>query len=366
MPSPTNARPAFIDDDGKLEEADLEDDFAPPGKPPPLAPKPPIAPLPDGSRRGRRAARAIEAVESKKSPKPREKGEPKKNYNLIAIVSSLRSLIIVFAVAVIVGTIFTSFTSNASLSPEALSSLAIVQVTEAHNGPVPTDLPTPVWFKRIGIVPGHSGIAKYGRTKGNVDPGAVCKSDGFTEASVTMKVAQAVIAALRGRGYTVDQLDEWDDRLDALNPYDASLFLSIHADSCDNFNDGFPHSGFKAAGPEARKTVHDQDARLVDCIRNYYGQATGLAWSGYSITINMTDYHAFHQITQRTPAAIIELGLLYYDRDTLEHHPDKSAAGIINGLLCFLDPKSLATQTPAPTLIAPNTAILTPNKTLTH
>ena len=251
-----------------------------------------------------------------------------------------------------------------SLSAAALSSLAIAQVTEAHSAIVPTDLPTPVWLKRIGIIPGHSGIATRGPTKGNVDPGAPCP-DGFTEASVTLKVGQQVIANLRGRGYTVDQLDEWDTRLDKLHPYDAALLLSIHADSCINFADGFPHSGFKIANPEARVTVRDEHLWLFDCLRNYYGQSTQLPYSGYAITANMTDYHAFHEITQRTPAAIIELGLLYYDRDLLQNHPDKAAEGITNGLLCFLDPKSLATAIPAaplgvPATLPPGAAVTAP------
>lgn len=149
-------------------------------------------------------------------------------------------------------------------------------------------------------------------------------------------------------------------RLDKLNPYDLELFLSLHADSCTNFNDGFPHSGFKAVNPIERSTVRDQDLRLVDCLRNYYGQATGLNFSDWSITANMTDYHAFHEITQRTPAAILELGFLYYDRDLLEHHWDKAAEGVTNGLLCFLDPKALATDTPTVIPTLPPTKVSAP------
>jgi len=295
---------------------------------------PEVTPLPDGSRKARRAAKN----DAERAAEAAVRGR-RRRYSVVSVVSSVRSLGIVFAVSVMVATIFASFTANDALSVQTQQGLAIAQATLEQVAIVPTALPTPVWFKRVGIIPGHSGLNP---TSGLPDPGAVCP-DGFSEGSVTMKVAQAVITALRGRGYTVDQLDEWDSRLVG---YDAALFLSIHADSCTNFNDGFPHSGFKAVNPENRITVRDADLRLVGCLRDYYSQSTGLQFSGWTVTANMYDYHAFHQVTQRTPAAIIELGFLYYDRDLLQNHTDKSVQGVLNGLLCFLDPKSQVTATP--------------------
>jgi hypothetical protein len=55
----------------------------------------------------------------------------------------------------------------------------------------------------------------------------------------------------------------------------------------------------------------------------------------------MTDYHAFHEVATTTPAVILELGNLSYDRDLLQNHTDKLAQGIVNGFLCFLAPKTL-------------------------
>ncbi len=339
QPKPQPTAPTFIESetDDALEPLDV------PALPVPEKAEfvPAAPPLPSGTKKVRRAQR--DAVRDASDVDRRGR---KRRYALVSFFSGLRSLIIVFATAVFVATIFATFTANDSLSAQTQLSLAIAQVTAANVQPSPTTLPTPVWFGRIGIIPGHSGINP---TSNLPDPGTVCP-DGFSEASVTMKVAQMITAALRARGYTVDQLDEWDPRL---NGYDASVFLSIHADSCTNFDDGYPHSGFKAVNPEGRLTVRDQDLRLVDCLRNYYSQATGLSFSSWTITDNMLYYHAFHQITQRTPAAIIEIGFLYYDRDLLQNHPDKSAQGIINGLLCFLDPRSLATETPNPSATSP-------------
>ena len=296
---------------------------------------PPITPLPSDSKRAQRERAAAQ-------------GTPKRQrYTWAAIFSGVRALTIIFTTAVIVATIFASFTSNDLLSVQAQRSLAQAQAAQATDLPQAANPAQPIVSRRIGILPGHSGINP---TSNLPDPGAVCP-DGFSEAEVTKKVGEMVIAQLRARGYTVDELQEWDPRL---NGYDASVFLSIHADSCVNFQDNFKHNGFKVVNPEGRQTVRDQDLRLVDCLRNDYSTATTLPFSGWTVTNNMLYYHAFHQITQRTPAAIIELGFLYYDRDLLQNHPDKSAAGIVNGLLCFLDPKALGTPNAPLTAGAPN------------
>src|SRR5579859_3015228 len=289
------------------------------------------------------------------TPRPPERYR----YTLVSVVSALRALSLTFAAAVIVSTIFMWFTSPEFLSAGAQNALGKVQATAARSEVTPTYVPTPVWFKRVGVVAGHSGIATYGPTRGNTDPGNVCP-DGFTEESVTMRVAQQVVAELQGRGYTADLLEEFDPRLDN---YQAAAFISIHAEACTNFDDGFNHTGFKVVYPVDRLTVRDQDLRLNDCMRDNYGAATGLPFTPAGITENMTNYHSFHLysnhpgIASTTPAVIIELGLLGYDRDLLQNHPDKAARGVINGLLCFLDPLHQQVQ---PTLVPATNAPLLP------
>ena len=51
----------------------------------------------------------------------------------------------------------------------------------------------------------------------------------------------------------------------------------------------------------------------------------------------MTEYHSFYEIHSQTPAAIIEVGFLYLDRDFLTSEPEKAANGIVDGVLCFLN-----------------------------
>lgn len=316
-----------------------------------------ISPLPSGTKKSLRA----EEIARKRS-EPKNRGL----LTLITVFSAARSLVIVFAVSVIVATIFASFTDNDSLSLKTRQNLAIAYSTQARAETTPTAIPTPAWFNRIGFIRGHSGIAQRGPTKGNVDPGAVCNDEPtLTELSVTTNVGDRVIAALRGRGYTVDALDEWDMRLvDPNKPYEASVLLTIHADSCLNFQDGYDHSGFKVVGPEGRLTVRDQDLRLVDCIRDHYSRVTGLEHTGWSVTNDMLYYHAFREVSQRTPAAILELGFLYYDRELLKNHPEKAAQGIVDGLMCFLDPKGQVINSPATSVptFAPTMPAATPKR----
>jgi N-acetylmuramoyl-L-alanine amidase len=50
----------------------------------------------------------------------------------------------------------------------------------------------------------------------------------------------------------------------------------------------------------------------------------------------MTEYHTFYEIHNQTPAAIIETGFLYLDRDFLTQHADQAAQGIVDGVLCYV------------------------------
>ena len=55
-----------------------------------------------------------------------------------------------------------------------------------------------------------------------------------------------------------------------------------------------------------------------------------------SVTMDMTDYHAFFEIDQSTPAAIIEVGFMNKDRQDLIKKPDTLADGIVAGILCYV------------------------------
>jgi N-acetylmuramoyl-L-alanine amidase len=173
---------------------------------------------------------------------------------------------------------------------------------------------------RIGIVSGHRGN----------DSGSVCQ-DGLTEAQLNFDTSVRVAELLRAQGYTVDVLDEFDTRLKG---YRAMLLLSIHADACVYVND--LATGFKVARVLDSK-IPEQEDRLVSCLTSHYGKATGLRFHANTVTFDMTKYHAFYEIDERTPAAIIETGFMYLDRQILTRKSGQVAQGIADGLLCFID-----------------------------
>jgi len=176
-----------------------------------------------------------------------------------------------------------------------------------------TQTPGPI---RIGVISGHKGF----------DSGAVCE-DGLTEAAVIENIAVRVVSTLQTQGITADLLDEFDPRLEG---YNATGLVSIHADSCDYFNE--EATGFKIAG-----SSYTDSSNLSICVENAYRQATQMNYHTNTITPHMTDYHAFRQLAAGVPGIIIEVGFLNLDRQLLETQPDVVANAITNGIWCYID-----------------------------
>jgi N-acetylmuramoyl-L-alanine amidase len=130
-----------------------------------------------------------------------------------------------------------------------------------------------------------------------------------------------------------------------LDGYHAAVLISIHADTCNVIDD--LATGFNLA---ASSNSRDQNLanRLTACMEDRYASVTGLHLHSDSVTVNMTDYHAFNVIDPATTAAIIETGFLNLDRDILVHHPDIVSDGIVSGILCFVNNESVK---PTPSLV---------------
>ena len=242
----------------------------------------------------------------------------------------LRSLFVVAVAAGLMATIFTWYTPSGLISSDVRQGLSVAIATRAVSMAQPTALPTPNWLRRVGVVSGHRGPEN--------DPGAVCP-DGVTEAEINFNVAQLVVRNLRGRGYAVDLLDEFDPRLD---DYQSAVLVSIHANTCQQWP-GEVVSGYLISAAAARVTARGNDQVLVDCIARHYSAASGLQ-RREGATVDMTDYHTFREIHPLTPAAILELGFMLADRDALINQPDVLARGITDGIICFMEPGSAPTQ----------------------
>jgi N-acetylmuramoyl-L-alanine amidase len=238
--------------------------------------------------------------------------------------------LVTFAVSAVLATLFTAWTPTtldfsgfmeSFRSVERGSGGAEVETTEAEGASGAGDK------LRIGIVAGHSG--PHPET-GLEDPGATCP-DGLTEVEVNQDIASLVVKGLEAVGFQSDLLEEFDPRLPG---YKAVALVSIHADSCDLIND--QATGYKVSAA-VESAVPDRSQRLVNCLVDRYGRATGLTYHPGSITRDMTDYHTFFEIHNQTPAVIIETGFLYHDRGLLTGHPERAAQGIVDGILCYVN-----------------------------
>ncbi|HRW45867.1 MAG: N-acetylmuramoyl-L-alanine amidase [Caldilinea sp.] len=196
------------------------------------------------------------------------------------------------------------------------------------SGLLPQAVVGAAWNDQVALISGHAGN----------DSGAVCEDAAgnvlLTEASINATVAEQTARRLRRAGADVTILDEYDDRLRGL---EASVLVSIHADSC------IDASGYKAA-VHTYSQIPETSARLLACIDQAYPAATGLPHHPDTVTHNMTEYHAFKRIDPQTPAAIVELGFLGGDQALLVDHPERAAKGITDGILCFLEGESAARQ----------------------
>lgn len=242
----------------------------------------------------------------------------------------MRQIGITLGVAGILATLFTAWTP-ASLNPgEIANQMARLFDAEPEApGAQPFQLAVPAGDEplKLGVVIGHKGINP---DTGVEDPGSICE-DGLTELQVNQSIGERVARALEAAGYQVDVLEEFDSRL---FEYQAVALVSIHADSCLPIND--LATGFKVAS--ARDTVvPDRSQRLVDCLIDRYIRATDMYFHVGSITRDMTEYHTFREIHSQTPAAIIETGFLYLDRDFLTSEPEVAARGIVDGILCYVN-----------------------------
>ena len=238
----------------------------------------------------------------------------------------LRAVQATIGIAILLATLFTALPSRGLVSGDFYERLSLVLTPRAgENVPLSTSQPQ----IRIGIVAGHSGN----------DSGAVCVDGNdnvtLTEADVNLEIAALVQQQLTQKGFEVDLLREFDSRL---NGYRALAIVSIHNDSCEYVND--QATGFKVA---AALNTHDLNRanRLTACLVDRYQRMTQMNFHAGSITGDMREYHAFHEIDPTTVAAIIETGFLNLDREILTRRTDLVAGGIVEGIMCFANNENI-------------------------
>ena len=207
---------------------------------------------------------------------------------------------------------------------------------ESLSAPISKQIPARPVAQRFRQTPGPLHIALIAGHM-NHDSGAVCE-DGLTEADVNLKVAHSVMAGLEARGIRSEIFSEFDPRLQG---YSGTALVSIHADSCDYFND--LATGYKLSG-----SPHTDSSQLTICMENEYQAATQLLFHANTITDDMRNYHAFREIASGVPAVIIETGFLNLDREMLTTNAQVPAQGIVNGIVCYLATRQSVAEGNAP------------------
>ncbi len=227
---------------------------------------------------------------------------------------------------------------NATLVPTSQSLFPNISIPSLATAlPLASPSPTPK-YPEVAIVAGHWANTSSDSVPTVHDSGATCP-DGLREVDITKSVADQTLTLLQRRGYRTALLEEFDARLKRVDPdFAPRVFLSIHADSCLTGPDYSFATGYKIAHAEPSDN-QEQDDRLVTCLTRSFDRVASKydkPFNANTITRDMTEYHGFREIDPATPAAIIELGFLGYDRDFLVNHQDEMARGLAVGLDDFL------------------------------
>ncbi len=240
---------------------------------------------------------------------------------------------------------------NATLVPTRAPILQIPALPQVFPTAAPTFTSTPT-IPEVAIVAGHWAAEATDGAPTVPDSGAVCP-DGLREVDITKSVADKTLDIIRGRGYHAVLLQEFDPLYQKEPQFKPRVFLSIHADSCLVGADYAYATGYKIAHAEPSNN-EQEDSRLVVCLTRSYDKVAlkyNKPFNANTITVDMTAYHAFRKIDPTTPAAIIELGFLGWDREFLVNNQDEMARALAIGLDDFLkgSPCVPATATPEPT-----------------
>ena len=235
---------------------------------------------------------------------------------------TLKGFLNVSLVAVITATLFTAL-------PATGIGLKSPLFQPGQNNGESFGSETPVVTLRVGLVVGHWGN----------DVGAICPESlgGYREVDINYTIADLTRQYLQAEGVEVDLLKEFDEYLKG---YEGDALISIHADTCEYIPE--LGTGFKIAEAVDNKRP-EQAARLMACMKNRYGTATGLRYD-HRITPDMTSYHAFGEVDPNTPAVIIETGYMNQDRELLTKYPSRVARGITAGIMCYLNREEISPE----------------------
>ncbi len=157
----------------------------------------------------------------------------------------------------------------------------------------------------------HIGI-QAGHWKANIHTGGTSYCDGTREYDLTKAIADRVVAILISRGYSQSvvlsaegDIYNWTRDGYARDYFD--YFVSLHFDNVANCTTNA--KGYKVATHDD-VSISGPSKQLVDALWSEYHTLVGLPTDYGHITLDMTDYYAFNDLSSDTTEAIIEMGWL--------------------------------------------------------
>lgn len=232
-------------------------------------------------------------------------------------------------------------TGSATRALTASSSAAATN-TIPFEPPTPLPAPSPIQQTleslaphkfRVGLQVGHMNNQHPPTELRWISRNTGSSGAGTTEPAVAYGIAMQTKLLLEKRGVAVDIIPA------VVNPgYQADAFISIHTDGSEK-----PEiSGYKAAA-----SAYDRSGQanfLNAVVEQEYERATSMR-KDEKITENMTHYYSFasgrvsHSVSPYTPAILLETGFLTNSEDQkiIVDHPEKSAQGLANGIIRYLE-----------------------------
>ncbi len=175
---------------------------------------------------------------------------------------------------------------------EALVNKIKPKLIKTSSLPSVSTTPTlPRTYAKVMLDPGHGGK----------DPGAIAQT-GVYEKTVNIQVSHKVAYLLRKWGITVamtrtnDVFVELDDRVAMTNRFNPDLFVSIHADACDNRSTSGYSVYVARIGSKASKSAA---GKIVTAMKNTRFVNRGVKKANYRVLVKT-----------KCPAVLVEMGYL--------------------------------------------------------
>lgn len=197
---------------------------------------------------------------------------------------------------------------------------------------------------RIVIQAGHIN------TQFNSIPALQSETGTDGEQELTLRIANALSALLRAKGFDVVQTDANANSDPKITTQDYDFFLALHGDA-NVYGTG---GGFITAPDPAFDAANEQSIAIAKQIQQHYfapyTQDTGIVEHLERNNPNATQYYMWMALTAKTPCALIEMGVVKDAHDSVILADTNRVCNAIAKGICaaFNIPFDVPTSSPTP------------------